>query len=139
MEPGGWPTPRLPSLKNFLFCLMYGSFMLSNFSSIDFFFMWGQNFTTNQVTGWCLDQRLLVYQMRWGYFFSSFLPTIFLLTLYLHLQAHDYIMTSGGERVKIPMEEDHVRCLNLSVSVGIGLYEALRQLDYPLSGSISNL
>ncbi|GMH41827.1 hypothetical protein BSKO_09737 [Bryopsis sp. KO-2023] len=46
-------------------------------------------------------------------------------------EAHDYMVESGGARVKIPMEETHVRCLNLAASVGIGVYEALRQLDYP--------
>ncbi|XP_076945306.1 uncharacterized protein LOC143616328 [Bidens hawaiensis] len=36
----------------------------------------------------------------------------------------------GGGTLKIPMVETYVRCLNLSVSVGIGLYEASRQLNY---------
>ncbi|KAI3510788.1 hypothetical protein L1887_17925 [Cichorium endivia] len=36
----------------------------------------------------------------------------------------------GGGLIKIPMIETYVRCLNLSVSVGIGLYEASRQLNY---------
>nr|URM60672.1 AGAMOUS-like 26 protein [Gymnema sylvestre] len=36
----------------------------------------------------------------------------------------------GGGTIKIPMVETYVRCLNLSVSVGIGLYEASRQLNY---------
>ncbi|KAK2971531.1 hypothetical protein RJ640_017900 [Escallonia rubra] len=36
----------------------------------------------------------------------------------------------GGGTVRIPMVETYVRCLNLSVSVGIALYEASRQLDY---------
>ncbi|KAM6590348.1 hypothetical protein CsatA_012953 [Cannabis sativa] len=36
----------------------------------------------------------------------------------------------GGGTVKIPMVETYVRCLNLSVSVGIALYEASRQLNY---------
>eukprot|EP00891_Asterochloris_glomerata_P005066 jgi/Astpho2/5066/fgenesh1_pm.00071_%23_12_t len=31
--------------------------------------------------------------------------------------------------VKIPMVETHVRSLNLATSVGIGLFEAMRQLD----------
>ncbi|GAB4814768.1 hypothetical protein N2152v2_001814 [Parachlorella kessleri] len=31
--------------------------------------------------------------------------------------------------VKIPMVERHVRSLNLATSVGVGVYEALRQLD----------
>ncbi|KAK3041285.1 hypothetical protein RJ639_001387 [Escallonia herrerae] len=35
-----------------------------------------------------------------------------------------------GGTVRIPMVETYVRCLNLSVSVGIALYEASRQLDY---------
>ncbi|CEF98916.1 tRNA (cytidine/uridine-2'-O-)-methyltransferase [Ostreococcus tauri] len=37
---------------------------------------------------------------------------------------------SGGIR-RIPIDETHVRSLNLSVSAGIGIYEALRQLDGP--------
>ncbi|KAH6767660.1 hypothetical protein C2S52_018643 [Perilla frutescens var. hirtella] len=36
----------------------------------------------------------------------------------------------GGGTVKIPMIETYVRCLNLSVSVGVALYEASRQLNY---------
>ncbi|KAM7472484.1 hypothetical protein LguiA_010667 [Lonicera macranthoides] len=36
----------------------------------------------------------------------------------------------GGGAIKIPMIETYVRCLNLSVSVGIALYEASRQLNY---------
>ncbi|XP_027342917.1 uncharacterized protein LOC113855469 isoform X2 [Abrus precatorius] len=36
----------------------------------------------------------------------------------------------GGGTIRIPMVETYVRCLNLSVSVGIALYEASRQLHY---------
>ncbi|KAL3516532.1 hypothetical protein ACH5RR_023434 [Cinchona calisaya] len=36
----------------------------------------------------------------------------------------------GGGAIRIPMVETYVRCLNLSVSVGIALYEASRQLGY---------
>ncbi|RAL53911.1 hypothetical protein DM860_004382 [Cuscuta australis] len=36
----------------------------------------------------------------------------------------------GGGALRIPMAETYVRCLNLSVSVGIALYEASRQLNY---------
>ncbi|KAL3615373.1 hypothetical protein CASFOL_041034 [Castilleja foliolosa] len=36
----------------------------------------------------------------------------------------------GGGTIKIPMVETYVRCLNLSVSAGIALYEASRQLNY---------
>ncbi|CAL5340544.1 unnamed protein product [Camellia sinensis] len=36
----------------------------------------------------------------------------------------------GGGTIQIPMVETYVRCLNLSVSVGIALYEASRQLNY---------
>ncbi|TXG55799.1 hypothetical protein EZV62_017112 [Acer yangbiense] len=38
--------------------------------------------------------------------------------------------TLGGGTLRIPMVETYVRCLNLSVSVGIALYEASRQLNY---------
>lgn len=34
----------------------------------------------------------------------------------------------GGGVVRMPIQEQHVRSLNLAVSVGIGLYEALRQV-----------
>ncbi|KAL5708257.1 tRNA (cytidine(34)-2'-O)-methyltransferase [Ranunculus cassubicifolius] len=37
---------------------------------------------------------------------------------------------SGGAALRIPMVDTYVRCLNLSVSVGIALYEASRQLNY---------
>ncbi|KAL5219776.1 hypothetical protein ABZP36_024489 [Zizania latifolia] len=36
----------------------------------------------------------------------------------------------GGGTIQIPMVETYVRCLNLSVSVGVALYEAARQLNY---------
>ncbi|CAL0326151.1 unnamed protein product [Lupinus luteus] len=36
----------------------------------------------------------------------------------------------GGGTIRIPMVETYVRCLNQSVSVGIALYEASRQLNY---------
>ncbi|KAI4384681.1 hypothetical protein MLD38_002800 [Melastoma candidum] len=36
----------------------------------------------------------------------------------------------GGGTIRIPMVETYVRCLNLSVSVGIAVYEACRQLNY---------
>ncbi|KAJ4711657.1 tRNA/rRNA methyltransferase [Melia azedarach] len=38
--------------------------------------------------------------------------------------------TFGGGLIRIPMVETYVRCLNLSVSVGIAVYEAARQLNY---------
>ena len=31
--------------------------------------------------------------------------------------------------VRLPIEQRHVRSLNLAVSVGVGAYEALRQVD----------
>ncbi|XP_047320818.1 putative tRNA (cytidine(34)-2'-O)-methyltransferase [Impatiens glandulifera] len=36
----------------------------------------------------------------------------------------------GGGTIRLPMVDTYVRCLNLSVSVGIGLYEAARQINY---------
>ena len=46
------------------------------------------------------------------------------------VQAHTAAVESGGEIVKIPMSNfEHVRSLNLSTSVGIGVFEALRQRD----------
>lgn len=46
------------------------------------------------------------------------------------LQAHTAAVNTNGAVVKIPMLETHVRSLNLAVSVGVGLYEAIRQLDF---------
>ena len=40
---------------------------------------------------------------------------------------------SGGGLLRIPIDERHVRSLNLGVSAGVGLFEALRQLDGPRS------
>ncbi|KAL2653875.1 hypothetical protein R1flu_022003 [Riccia fluitans] len=59
----------------------------------------------------------------------------------------------GGGTVRIPIDETYVRCLNLSVAAGIGVYEALRQvgfsedmldtscreLGHPKAGNDSNL
>ena len=44
----------------------------------------------------------------------------------------DDIVERCGVRslVRIPINEDHVRSLNLSVCVGIGIWDAIRQLDY---------
>ena len=38
---------------------------------------------------------------------------------------------SSGEVLRIPITETHVRSLNLAVSAGVALYEAMRQLDGP--------
>lgn len=47
--------------------------------------------------------------------------------------AHLAAEASGGGIVKIPMHNyKHVRSLNLATSVGIGTFEALRQLDGPV-------
>ncbi|KAM0932356.1 putative tRNA (cytidine(34)-2'-O)-methyltransferase [Dioscorea sansibarensis] len=50
------------------------------------------------------------------------------------LPAEALVDCSNGEfrggTIRIPMVETYVRCLNLSVSVGIALYEAARQLNY---------
>lgn len=45
----------------------------------------------------------------------------------LSLQVHDLLPAS--QMVKIPMRQTHVRSLNLAVSAGIGIFEAIRQLD----------
>lgn len=47
------------------------------------------------------------------------------------MQAHAATLASGGYVVRIPMVERHVRSINLAVSVGVGVFEALRQLDGP--------
>lgn len=45
-------------------------------------------------------------------------------------EAHADVDKSGGKIVKIPMANfEHVRSLNLATSVGVGVFEALRQLD----------
>ena len=45
-------------------------------------------------------------------------------------EAHADVIESGGEVVKIPMMNyQHVRSLNLATSVGVGVFEALRQID----------
>ncbi|GIL57107.1 hypothetical protein Vafri_12385 [Volvox africanus] len=49
-------------------------------------------------------------------------------------QAHGDVAASGGCLVKIPIRDIHVRSINLSVAVGVGLFEAIRQLD-TISGS----
>jgi hypothetical protein len=43
--------------------------------------------------------------------------------------AHEDIVASGGQLVKIPIVDTYVRSLNQSVCVGVGVFEALRQLD----------
>ncbi|CAL8471777.1 g11319 [Coccomyxa elongata] len=48
-------------------------------------------------------------------------------------ETYDSVTESGGEVVRVPIVETHVRSLNLAVSQGIGLYEAMRQLDGPHS------
>ncbi|GLC45414.1 hypothetical protein PLESTB_000621200 [Pleodorina starrii] len=44
-------------------------------------------------------------------------------------EAHADVVASGGALVKIPIRDTHVRSINLSVAVGVGLFEAVRQLD----------
>lgn len=46
-------------------------------------------------------------------------------------QAYDSVEQSGGLVVRVPIVETHVRSLNIAVSQGIGLYEAMRQIDGP--------
>lgn len=46
------------------------------------------------------------------------------------LQIKEEAQTTGGQQIKIPIIETHVRSLNLAVAAGIGIYEALRQLDH---------
>jgi tRNA(Leu) C34 or U34 (ribose-2'-O)-methylase TrmL len=43
-------------------------------------------------------------------------------------EAHGDITARGGALVKVPISTAHVRSLNLATTVGIGLFEALRQL-----------
>ena len=47
-------------------------------------------------------------------------------------QAYDSVEQSGGLVVRVPIVETHVRSLNIAVSQGIGLYEAMRQIDGPI-------
>ncbi|CAL5222882.1 g5309 [Coccomyxa viridis] len=46
-------------------------------------------------------------------------------------EAYASIEESSGEVLRIPITETHVRSLNLAVSAGVALYEAMRQLDGP--------
>lgn len=46
-------------------------------------------------------------------------------------ETYDSVTESRGEVVRVPIVETHVRSLNLAVAQGIGLYEAMRQLDGP--------
>lgn len=46
-------------------------------------------------------------------------------------QVYDLVAQCGGQTLRIPIVETHVRSLNLAVSQGIGLYEAIRQIDAP--------
>ena len=43
---------------------------------------------------------------------------------------------SGGIR-RIPINEAHVRSLNLGVAAGVGVFEALRQIDGPPVADVS--
>jgi hypothetical protein len=43
--------------------------------------------------------------------------------------AHRDILSSAGVLVKIPIVDTYVRSINQSVSVGVGVFEAIRQLD----------
>jgi tRNA (cytidine/uridine-2'-O-)-methyltransferase len=40
------------------------------------------------------------------------------------------LLSACAETIRIPMSQPHVRSLNLSVSVAVGLFEARRQLGY---------
>lgn len=44
-------------------------------------------------------------------------------------EAHVDVLQSGGALVKIPITETFVRSLNVAVTVGVGVFEATRQLD----------
>ncbi len=44
-------------------------------------------------------------------------------------QAHADVEASGGSLVKVPIRDSHVRSINLAVAAGVGLFEAIRQLD----------
>ena len=46
-------------------------------------------------------------------------------------QVYRSVEEEEGHVLTIPIDETHVRSLNLAVSAGVGLYEALRQLDDP--------
>lgn len=55
-------------------------------------------------------------------------------------QAVEAINKDAGNSalVKIPMQQQHVRSLNLATSVGIGVYEALRQVDGAVLPDVEN-
>ena len=96
------------------------------------------NFQVNSMlgTGSCLAPRPLDCQTRSAMkqkaqsrpvLLKSHLPA----SGTLYMQVHHIVPTTGGSILKIPMKQTYVRSLNLSVSVGIGVYEAIRQLDGP--------
>ncbi len=49
----------------------------------------------------------------------------------MDVQAHKMCESSDHAMARIPILETYVRSLNLAVSAGVGVYEALRQLDGP--------
>ncbi len=53
------------------------------------------------------------------------------MTTHTPVQAYASIGNSSGEVLRIPITETHVRSLNVAVSAGVALYEAIRQLDGP--------
>ena len=81
----------------------------------------------------CNHTRLMRWNVASVIAEFTYLPGDWLLfgaeTSGLPLEAHEHINVSGGELVKIPLVQDHVRSLNLAVSVGVGVFEAIRQLD----------
>lgn len=44
-------------------------------------------------------------------------------------EAYKDIQATCGSVVRLPIVEAHVRSLNLAVAAGVGLFEAIRQLD----------
>lgn len=50
----------------------------------------------------------------------------------MNLQVYKSVAENNGHVLRIPIVETHVRSLNLAVSNGIGLFEAIRQIDTPV-------
>ncbi|KAI3809327.1 hypothetical protein L1987_25298 [Smallanthus sonchifolius] len=73
------------------------------------------------------EKRLLEFLYKRGDWIVFWSETTGLLPVALHDCKTEPL---GGGTLKILIVETYVRCLNLSVSVGIGLYGASRQLKY---------
>ncbi|GAX73211.1 hypothetical protein CEUSTIGMA_g664.t1 [Chlamydomonas eustigma] len=59
-------------------------------------------------------------------------------TVGLPKEVLDDVYAQGGRVVKIPIVDRHVRSLNVSVAAGIGVYEAIRQVEQAAEESLTH-